>query len=151
LEIRRDDPRNERITALLREHLHSMTLHSPPCSIHALDVEALCRPEITFWAAWNERDLMGCAALLELDARHGEIKSMRTATPYLRRGVASALLSEIVREAERRSYARLSLETGSAAAFGPARALYARFGFEECEPFADYVIDPYSVFMTRAL
>jgi putative acetyltransferase len=146
-----DDPRNERITALLREHLHGMTLHSPPESIHALDVDALCRPEITFWAAWEDGELLGCGALLELDRRHGEIKSMRTAAPHLRRGVASAILREMIREAERRSYERLSLETGSMAAFAPARALYARFGFAECGPFADYVLDPYSVFMTRML
>ena len=41
MDVRIDDPRNERITALLREHLHGMTLHSPPESIHALDVDAL--------------------------------------------------------------------------------------------------------------
>jgi putative acetyltransferase len=151
LEIRLADPRDERITALLREHLHSMTLHSPPESIHALDIDALCAPEITFWAAWRNRELLGCGALLEIDRKHGEIKSMRTATPYLRQGVASQILQHIIREAERRSYKRLSLETGSMAAFAPARALYARYGFVECEPFADYVLDPYSVFMTRAL
>ena len=151
MEIRLADPRDERITALLREHLHSMTLHSPPESIHALDIDALCAPEITFWAAWRNRELLGCGALLEIDRKHGEIKSMRTATPYLRQGVASQILQHIIREAERRSYKRLSLETGSMAAFAPARALYARYGFVECEPFADYVLDPYSVFMTRAL
>ena len=151
MEIRLADPRDERITALLREHLHGMTLHAPPESSHALDIDALCAPEITFWAAWRNRELLGCGALLEIDGKHGEIKSMRTATPYLRQGVASQILQHIIREAERRSYKRLSLETGSMAAFAPARALYARYGFVECEPFADYVLDPYSVFMTRAL
>jgi putative acetyltransferase len=151
LEIRLDDPRDARITALLSEHLHSMTLHSPPESIHALDIDALCAPEITFWAARRGAAVLGCGALLELDAEHGEIKSMRTATPYLRQGVATQILRHIIREAEVRAYQRLSLETGSMAAFAPARALYARFGFVECEPFASYVLDPYSVFMTRTL
>lgn len=151
IEIRMDDPRNGPIAALLHEHLHSMTLHSPPESIHALDIEALCKPEITFWAAWQANDLLGCGALLELDTAHGEIKSMRTAARYLRRGVAAAILERIVMEARQRGYERLSLETGSMAAFAAARALYARFGFVECGPFGSYVLDPYSVFMTRRL
>lgn len=151
MDIRIDDPRNERITALLREHVASVRLHSPPESCHALDVAALCIPEITFWAAWDRAELLGVGALLELDARHGEIKSMRTAAAHLRRGVGSAILAAIIREAQRRGYERLSLETGSPAAFAPARAIYARFGFVECGPFGSYVLDPYSVFMTRTL
>ena len=96
--------------------------------------------------AWENGALLGCGAMKELDARHGEVKSMRTAAGHLRKGVATNLLREIVAEARRRGYARLSLETGSAEAFGPARALYARFGFENCGPFGDYVVDRYSVF-----
>jgi putative acetyltransferase len=103
------------------------------------------------WSAWEDGELLGCAALKELDPRHGEIKSMRTVTGHLRKGVASALLRRIFAEAKRRSYRRLSLETGSMAAFAPARELYVRFGFEPCGPFADYVEDPNSVFMTRTL
>jgi putative acetyltransferase len=151
LEIRVDNPRDGRITALLREHLHSAALYSPPESVHALDVEELCKPEVTFWAAWHGEELLGVGALLELDRRHGEVKSMRTATRYLRQGVAAAILETIVGEARRRGYERLSLETGSMAAFAPARGLYARYGFSECGPFASYVLDPYSTFMTRAL
>jgi len=149
--IRRDDLSGAAIRGLLAEHLHSMTLHSPPESIHALDVEALRRPEVTFWSAWDGEELLGCGALMELDPAHGEIKSMRTATPHLRRGVARSMLEHIIAEARRRGYRRLSLETGSAAAFDPARRLYASYGFEYCGPFADYVLDPYSVFMTKAL
>ena len=94
---------------------------------------------------------MGCGALKELDPRHGEIKSMRTVARHLRKGVAAALLEHIISEAKRRSYGRLSLETGAPAAFAPARHLYARFGFETCAPFADYTDDPNSVYMTRVL
>jgi putative acetyltransferase len=139
------------VIRLLEEHLQSMTLHSPPESIHALDLAALKRPEITFWGIWEEDELLGCGALKKLDARHGEIKSMRTAAAHLRKGVARRMLVYIIYEARRRGYERLSLETGSMEAFAAARKLYARFGFEPCEPFGEYVLDPYSVFMTREL
>jgi len=151
MEIRLDDVRGAAVCGLIREHLQSMTLHSPPESIHALGLEALRQPEITFWSVWQDADLLGCGALKELDARHGEIKSMRTVSRHLRRGVAARLMEHIVEEAKRRSYRRLSLETGSMEAFAPARNLYQRYGFKVCGPFADYVEDPHSVFMTREL
>ena len=149
MDIRVDDLTSPEIIQLLHEHLQSMALHSPPESIHALDLDGLRKPEITFWSAWRHSELLGCGALKELDSRHGEIKSMRTVSLHLRTGVAARLMRHILEEARRRSYQRLSLETGSMAAFAPARNLYSRFGFELCEPFADYVEDPYSVFMTR--
>lgn len=151
MEIREDDPRTDAVARLLREHLEDMALHSPPESIHALDIDALRAPEVTFWTAWEEGELLGCGALLELARGHGEIKSMRTARGHLRKGVAAALLEHIMLEARRRSYSRLSLETGSMEAFAPARALYARFGFAFCDPFGSYVLDPNSVFMTLEL
>lgn len=151
MEIRVDDLEGAEIIGLLREHLQSMTLHSPPKSIHALDVEALRKPGITFWSAWEGPELMGCGALKELGPRQGEIKSMRTASAHLRRGVAAAMLRHILAEAKRRGYERLSLETGSAAAFTPAHRLYASSGFQPCGPFAGYIEDPYSVFMTKEL
>ncbi len=146
-----DDLKGSEIYELLQEHLQSMTLHSPPESIHALDIEALRKPEITFWTVWESGELLGCGALKELDSQHAEIKSMRTSSSHLRKGVAKNLLNHILEEAKRRGYSRLSLETGSTGAFEPARKLYAGFGFTYCEPFADYVEDPYSVFMTRDL
>jgi len=139
------------VIRLLQLHLQSMTLHSPPESIHALDLDALRQPETTFWSVWQDAGLMGCGAIKELDSRHGEIKSMRTVSAHLRKGVATRLMRHILEESRRRSYERLSLETGSVEAFAPARSLYARFGFEPCGPFADYVEDPYSVFMTREI
>jgi putative acetyltransferase len=128
-----------------------MALHSPPESIHALDVAALRQPGITFWTVWESGELLGCGAIKELDSQHGEIKSMRTSSSHLRKGVAKKLLNHILEEASRRGYGRVSLETGSMEAFEPARKLYAGFGFTYCEPFADYVEDPNSVFMTRRL
>ncbi len=151
MKIEIDDLSGSELHDLLREHLESMALHSPPESIHALDIEALRQPEITFWTVRENDELLGCGALKELDSQHGEIKSMRTSTPHLRKGVAKNLLRHIIEEAVRRGYSRLSLETGSMEAFEPARQLYANFGFTYCEPFADYVEDPYSVFMTREI
>lgn len=149
MEIRVDDLSSPEIVQLLDEHLRSVALHSPPESVHALGIAALRRPDITFWSIWQNSELMGCGALKELDSRHGEIKSMRTVSLHRRTGVAARLMRHILEEAGRRSYERLSLETGSMDAFAPARSLYASFGFKPCGPFADYVEDPYSVFMTR--
>ena len=151
MNIKVDDLKGPEVHELLREHLQSMALHSPPESVHALDVEALREPGITFWTVWESGELLGCGALKELDSQHAEVKSMRTSSSHLRRGVARNLLNHILEEARRRGYRRLSLETGSAEAFEPARKLYAKFGFTFCEPFADYVEDPYSVFMTKEL
>jgi putative acetyltransferase len=151
MHIRIDDLKGPEIHELLREHLRNMMLHSPPESVHALDIEGLRQPEITFWTVWENGELLGCGALKELGSGHGEIKSMRTSSRHLRKGVAKNLLNHILAEAGRRGYSRLSLETGSMEAFEPARELYAGFGFTYCEPFADYVEDPYSVFMTREL
>ncbi len=150
-EIRVDDLSGPEVAALLQEHLESVALYTPPESIHALDLVALRSPDIAFWSVWQGADLVGCGALKELDASHGELKSMRTASSHLREGVAAALLEHMLEVARKRGYRRLSLETGSMEAYAPARALYARFGFEPCGPFADYVEDPYSVFMTREL
>jgi putative acetyltransferase len=151
MEIRVDDVTGPEIVALLVEHRNSMFLHSPPESVHALDLDALRRPEVTLWTLWQDGTLLGCGALKELERAHGEIKSMRTAAAHLRKGVATRLMDHMLAEARRRGYQRLSLETGSPPVFEPARRLYERFGFRTCGPFADYVEDPYSVFMTREL
>jgi putative acetyltransferase len=150
-EIRLDDPDAPDVRALLDEHLAEMHRLSPPESVHALDVATLRLPDVTFWTARLERELLGCGALKELDATHGEIKSMRTAALHRRKGVARAIVEHIVAEARRRRYRRLSLETGSLPAFTPARKLYERLGFAYCSPFANYVEDPNSVFLTRML
>ena len=124
---------------------------SPPESRHALNLDGLRKPDITFWTIWNGATLAGCGALKELTPHHGEIKSMRTASAYLRQGIASRMLTHILNEATSRSYHRLSLETGAFPYFEPARKLYASFGFSPCEPFATYKLDPNSVFMTKEL
>jgi putative acetyltransferase len=151
MQIRLDDLSGPEIRGLLDEHLTNMAQLSPPESVHALDIDALRKPGITFWTVWSGSELLGCGALKELDPKHGEVKSMRTSSAHRRKGVARTMLTHIIEEARRRAYARLSLETGSMAAFEPAQNLYARFGFTFCPPFADYVADPNSVFMTRPL
>jgi putative acetyltransferase len=151
MKIKVDDLTGSEVISLIGEHLHGMTLHSPPESIHALGLGALKGPDITFWTVWNEEQLMGCGALKELDSQHGELKSMRTASAHLRKGVAQAMLEHIIKEARKRDYSRLSLETGSMAAFFPARKLYEKYGFVYCPPFGDYSEDPNSVFMTMEL
>ncbi len=151
MQIRIDDLHGPEIIALLREHLRCMEQVSPPESRHALDLDRLRKPEITFWTIWDSADLAGCGALKELSPHHGEIKSMRTATTHLRRGIASQMLTHIINEAKRRSYRRLSLETGAFPYFEPARQLYTRFGFTRCAPFANYVEDPNSVFMSKEI
>lgn len=139
------------VQALLREHLEQMHAQTPPGSVHALDLDGLREPDVTFWGAWRDGELLGCAALKDLGERHGEIKSMRTARARRRERVASGLLAHLVTEARRRGFDRLSLETGRGEAFAPAHALYARFEFVECAPFGDYAPDPLSVFLTREL
>jgi putative acetyltransferase len=151
MNIRHDDLRGPEIRALLEEHLRNMHEISPPESVHALDLDALRHPDITFWTAWSGADLLGCGALKELDRTHGEVKSMRTASGHRRTGVAREILQRILTEARARSYLRLSLETGSQPEFLPARRLYESYGFGYCGPFADYVEDPHSVFMTLQL
>jgi putative acetyltransferase len=151
MEIAIDPLDGPQIAALLQAHLDEMHRISPPDSVHALDLTRLRAPDITFWSAYEGDTLLGCAALRALDATHGEVKSMRTTPRALRRGVGAALLEQVMAEAGRRGYRRLSLETGTQPEFAPARALYARFGFVECGPFADYRLDPCSTFMTRAL
>jgi len=151
MKITVDDLSGPAVARLLQEHLQSLSAISPPESMHALNIAALRKPEVTFWSVWEGEELIGCGALKALDTQHAEIKSMRTAPAHLRKGVGSSLLQHIINEARRRNYRRLSLETGSMDAFEPARRLYVKFGFSLCGPFADYVEDPNSVFLTREL
>lgn len=146
-----DDLTAPAVRDLIAEHLDEMFATSPPESVHALPLASLESPDVTVWSAWDGDEVLGCGALKELDASHGEVKSMGTRAAARGRGVGAAILATILAEARARGYQRLSLETGSEEHFAPARRLYARHGFEECPPFADYTDDPNSVFMTRTL
>lgn len=151
MEIRIDDLQGSAIQALLQEHLDDMHATSPPESVHALDLDALRHPNITFWTAWNNDELLGCGALKQLSPEHAELKSMRTARTQLRKGVARTMLRHILAAARARGFQRISLETGTPAPFVAAQKLYASEGFVACGPFANYLLDPYSLFMTKAL
>lgn len=151
MEIREDDLSGKEIRALLEMHLADAYTNSPPDSVHALDLSGLKAPEVTFWCVWDGVALMGCGALKILDEDHAEIKSMRTHPDHLRKGVGAAILTHIIEAARAQGSTRLSLETGNNEAYAPARALYERFGFEPCPPFADYVDDGFSLCMTKVL
>ncbi|MEU4541040.1 GNAT family N-acetyltransferase [Streptosporangium sp. NPDC023825] len=146
-----DDLSGPEIAGFLDEHVQEMRSVTPLESKHALDLDELRRPEITFWSVMDGDSLVGCGAIKRLDAGHAEVKSMRTAPARKRNGTASLLLEHIITEAKRMGFTRLSLETGASEFFLPARKLYEKFGFDYCEPFADYRPDPCSVYMTRTL
>ena len=151
MEIRLDDLSGKEIIALIQFHLNNMAEISPPESCHALGIESLKGDHISVWSAWNDGELLGCGAIMELDPEHAEIKSMRTATAHLGKGVAAGILQHLIDVAHQRGYRRLSLETGSTSEFIAARKLYEKFGFIECDPFGDYLLDPLSTFMTKTL
>lgn len=151
MEIRVDDLRGPEIKGLLEAHLDLMRAITPPGSVHALDLDGLRAPEVTFWTLWDDGELLCCGALKQIGPSHGEIKSMHTAAHARGRGLGRKMVEHILNEAYSRSYTRLSLETGSFDAFIPARALYADFGFQMTEPFGDYELDPNSAFMTLEL
>lgn len=151
LKIVVDDLSGQEIAAFLDEHVQEMRSLTPLESKHALDLDGLRKPEVTFWSVLDGDTIVGCGALQALDPTHAELKSMRTTSARKRSGVASLLLAHIVDEATRMGFSRLSLETGSADFFLPARKLYEKFGFTYCPPFADYRLDPHSVYLTRQL
>ena len=152
MQIKQDNLRGKEIIQLLQEHLDNMIAITPPGSVHALDLDKLRLPEITFWTLWDEKNnLMGCGALKDLGDGTGEIKSMRTKEDHRGKGVASSMLEHIISEAQERSYTHLYLETGAFPAFKPARTLYEKYEFNYSEPFAGYKENSNSVFMKKEL
>jgi putative acetyltransferase len=149
--IREDDLTGPEVAALLGLHLDEMHQWSPPESVHAMPIERLRAPDVTFYTAWQGDALAACGALKQLDPRHGEIKSMRADPAWRGKGAGKAILLHLLAEARARGYVRLSLETGLPAAFEPARQLYASHGFAPCPPFGDYRDDGFSICMTRTL
>ncbi|HYJ51168.1 MAG TPA: GNAT family N-acetyltransferase [Microbacterium sp.] len=151
IEIRADDLSGDAIRALITRHLEGMHDTSPPDSVHALDLEGLRHPSITFWSAWIGGELAGIGALKEIDAERGELKSMRVDDRFRGSGVGRAILLHIMAAARERGMTSLWLETGSPDDFVPAQRLYESEGFTRCGPFEGYTDDPFSVFMTRTL
>lgn len=151
MQFKIDNLTDPRIAEFLEDHIGDMRSVSPPESVHALDLEGLKLPGITFWSVWQEEKLVGCGALKELNDLHAEIKSMRVSSEFRGQGVASEILSFLLGEAVSKGYRRLSLETGSMSFFEPARKLYEKFRFQYCAPFGAYKEDPNSMFMSLEL
>ena len=151
MEIRVEDLRGPEIKELLEAHLDLMRTITPPESVHALDLDGLRVPEVTFWTLWIDGELLSCGALKQISPSHGEIKSMHTPALARGRGLGRRMVEHFLNAARLRSYTRLSLETGSFDAFIPARSLYADFGFQMTEPFGNYEFDPNSAYMTLEL
>jgi putative acetyltransferase len=150
-EISADDPRAADVRALLAVHLTFARAQTPPEDAHAIDVDGLLDPAVAFFSYRAAGALLAVGALKQLDPHHAEIKSMHTVQAARRRGVGRAMLEHLIAVARERAYHRVSLETGSMAAFAPARSLYARAGFEVCEPFGEYRESPNSIYMTLGL
>lgn len=151
IDVGPDDPMRPDVSKLLDEHLVDMFATSPAESVHALNHSALAATGISFWTAREDGEVLGCIALKELTPGWGEIKSMRTSPNARRRGVGSLLLTHLIDQSRDRGIERLSLETGTEDYFAPARALYLAHGFAESGPFAEYTLDPNSVYMTRLI
>jgi putative acetyltransferase len=139
------------IAAFIDDHVQDMRAITPLESKHALDLDGLRKPDVTFWSVHDGDTLVGCGAIKRLSADHAEVKAMRTDPSRRRSGIAALLLEHIIAESRRMGFTRLSLETGTAEHFAAARKLYERFGFAYTEPFADYTVDPHSTYMTRAV
>jgi putative acetyltransferase len=146
-----DDPRAEDVRELLGRHLAYARSNSPPQDVHALELEGLLEPDVTFFSFRGDGELLAVGALKQLDARHGEVKSMHTAQSARRRGIGRTMVDHLIAVARERGFERVGLETGSQAAFAPARALCAAAGFKPCGPFGDYLASPNSTFMTLSL
>ena len=151
LRIQIDDLKGPEIADLLRRHLDHMYAITPAESVYALDMDALRVPEITFWSAWQDKQLVGCVALKDHGNGLGEIKSMHTLAAVRGQGIARQLVAHLIEAAQERDITRLSLETGKTEHFEPAQRLYRSFGFTDTGPFADYGPDPHSHFMTREI
>jgi putative acetyltransferase len=151
IEFRIDDLSGEPTRTLIARHLHALQGTSPPESFHALDIDKLRHPDVTFWSAWEGNEIAGCGALKRLDSVRGEIKSMRVADDFLGKGIGRAMLQHILAEARRMGLSSVWLETGSVDYFTPAIRLYESAGFVRCGPFEDYVDDPFSIYMTLKL
>ena len=146
-----DDPRVADVYALLERHLAFANQHTPPEHVHALDLDGLLDPAVTFFSARRGRALLGIGALKQLDQVHGELKSMHTAEAARQQGVGRGMVDHLLDIARQRGYRRVSLETGTTDAFRPARSLYQRAGFTSCGPFGDYSPSPNNTFMTLTL
>ena len=146
LVIDRGDPEEAR-SLLEASHAMMIELFDPDAN-HFLSLEALKRPEISFFVARLDGAPVGCGALARRDG-YGEIKSMFVDPGVRGTGVAAALIARLEAEARAAGLPWLKLETGNL--LEAARRLYARSGFTVCGQFGDYPEHPQSVFMEKRL
>jgi putative acetyltransferase len=146
-----DDPGADDVRALLAVHLAWSHTTTPPEDVHALDVDGLLDPAVAFFSYRVDGALLGIGALKRLDERHAEVKSMHTVAAARGQGIGRAMVEHLLATARALGCARVSLETGSMAAFAPARALYESVGFRPCARYGDYPDSPSSAFFTIEL
>jgi putative acetyltransferase len=146
-----DDPRADDVRLVLERHLSFAHEQTPVEYVHALDVESLLDPAITFYSARRDGRVLGVGAIKQLDPSHAELKSMHTIAEERGQGVARALLDHLLSVATKRGATRVSLETGTTDAFEPARRLYRSAGFVACDPFGTYTNSPRNYFMTKVV
>lgn len=151
MEIRPDDLTAQAVQSLLAAHLSGMQSNSPPGSVYALDLSGLKAPDVSVWTAWEGDILMGVGTLKKLSDTAGEIKSMRTDSEHVRKGVGLSILNHIIAEARQRGHKKLSLETGAGGEFEPALRLYRKRGFENGAAFGSYVASAFNQFLHMTL
>lgn len=149
--VAQGDPLADDAVELLEAHLALMRSISPPDHVHALDLDGLTTPEVTFLTARDDGELLGVGALKQLDRGRAEIKSMHTAEAARGRGVGRLLVDHVLRLARARDTLWIGLETGTQPEFEAARSLYRSFGFSTCDPFAPYTFNDYSTCMSLDL
>ena len=151
ISISNESPVGADLSLLFTRHTADMHTDTPPESIHMMDASELDTPDVHFFVLRHVGKPIAMGAFKIFDGRHAEIKSMHVLSEHRGQGHSRVMLAHLVAAAQAAGVTRLSLETGSQDAFRPARVLYEKAGFTECPPFGDYVLDPMSIFMTRAL
>ena len=139
---------NSEVNELLINHFIELSSISPVCRDHVLDIPGLKNPSIKFWSLWENNQLIGCGALKFLDKEHGELKSIRVADRFRRKGNGIKVINHLIDEAKKLNIKKISLETGAGNFFGSARKLFHKCGFKSCEPFAHYKKDPEACYMS---
>ena len=139
------------VNKLLISHFIELSSVSPVDRGHVLDIPGLKNPSIKFWSLWENNQLIGCGALKFLDKEHGELKSIRVADNFRRKGNGFKVINHLISEAKKLNIKKISLETGTGNFFTPARKLFDKCGFKVCEPFAHYKKDPNACYMSLLL
>ena len=142
---------NPKVDELLSKHFVELRAASPEGSAHVLDINGLKVSSIKFWSLWQDENLIGCGALKFLDESHGEFKSIRIHDNFRNKGYGIDVINHLINEAKKLKIKKLSIETGAGDFFLPARKLFKKCNFEECQPFAHYKEDVNSVYLTKII